>query len=249
MPADHPVVLITGAGRRVGAATARQLHARGWTVLLHCRRSRDDADRLAAELNALRAGSAHVLVADLDDPSVITPLAEAAIAACGRLDALVNNASTFHPTPVGDITDADWDRLFGSNARAPLFLTQALAPALRASGRGAVVNITDIHADYPLAGHVVYCMAKAALAAMTKALAKDLAPAVRVNGVAPGAILWPEGEGEMDADLQREILRSIPLGREGGVDAIAETVTYLITGASYISGQIVAVDGGRSVWG
>lgn len=246
---DVPVVLVTGAGKRVGAAISRTLHARGWRVLLHCRRSRADGDALAAELNELRPDSARVLIADLNDAAAIATLAAEVPAAWGRLDGLVNNASTFYPTALGETTAAHWDDLFASNARAPFFLTQALAPALRANGRGAVVNLIDIHAEYPLAGHTVYCMAKAALAAMTKSLAKELAPDVRVNGVAPGAIAWPEGSGEMDAATQAAVLVSVPLGRVGGVQAIADAVAFLVAGSDYVNGQILAVDGGRSVWG
>lgn len=245
----EPVALITGAGKRVGAATARRLHARGWSVLLHCRDSRASSEAMAAELNGNRADSARVLVANLDLASEVRRLAAEAQATWGRLDALVNNASSFFPTPVGRTSDSDWDTLFASNARAPFFLTQALAPALSAHGKGAVINLIDIHADYPLAGHTIYCMAKAALAAMTKSLAKELAPAVRVNGVAPGAILWPEGQGEMDAATQAQVLASVPLGRIGGVEAVAEAIEFLIAGTDYISGQILAVDGGRSIWG
>lgn len=249
MSHPEPVVLITGAGKRVGAATARRLHARGWSLLLHCRSSRVATEALAAECNALRADSARVLGADLDQAAEVQRLARDAVTAWGRLDALVNNASSFFPTPIGQAGDDDWDTLFASNARAPFFLTQALVPALAASGQGSVVNLIDIHADYPLAGHTLYCMAKAALAAMTRSLAKELAPAVRVNGVSPGAILWPEGQGEMDAATQAAVLASVPLGRIGGVDAIAAAIEFLIAGTDYVNGQILAVDGGRSVWG
>ena len=189
-----------------------------------------------------------MLVANLSDAKAIAMLADASIQAYGRLDALINNASSFYATPIGETTQSQWDDLFASNARAPFFLSQALAPALQ-STRGAMVNVIDIHADYPLAGHTVYCMAKAALAAMTRSLAKELAPQVRVNGVAPGAIAWPEGDGEMSVDLQQEILATVPLGRIGGFDSIADTIAFLIDGTDYISGQILAVDGGRSVWG
>lgn len=246
---ESPVVLITGAGIRVGAATARRLHAHGWRVLLHCRRSREAADTIAAELNTARPDSAFVVVADLNDRRAISGLATAALAHWQRLDALVNNASTFYATPIGSTRDEHWDDLFASNAHAPFFLTQALAPALAERGQGAVVNVIDIHADYPLAGHTLYCMAKAALAAMTKSLAKELAPAVRVNAVSPGAILWPEGTGEMSATQQTDILASIPLARLGGVEAIAEVIEFLLNGTHYVSGQIIAADGGRSVWG
>lgn len=242
------VALITGAGRRVGAATARRLHGNGWRVLLHCFHSERTARQLADELNAKRADSARVLVANLSDAKAIAMLADASLQAYGRLDALVNNASSFYGTPIGETTQSQWDDLFASNARATFFLSQALAPALQ-STRGVMVNVIDIHADYPLAGHTVYCMAKAALAAMTRSLAKELAPQVRVNGVAPGAIAWPEGDGEMSVDLQQEILATVPLGRIGGFDSIADTIAFLIDGTDYISGQILAVDGGRSVWG
>lgn len=243
------VVLITGAGRRVGAATARRLHRSGWTVLLHCFHSQRTAHLLADELNGMRPDSARVLIANLSNANAITELAAASLNAYGRLDALVNNASAFYPTPVGQTTQDQWDDLFASNARAPFFLSQALTPALQASGQGCMVNVIDIHAEFPLAKHTVYCMAKAALAAMTKSLAKELAPSVRVNGVAPGAIAWPEGSGEMTSAMQAEILRSVPLGRVGGFDSIADTIAFLIEGTDYISGQILAVDGGRSVWG
>lgn len=248
-PLNARVVLITGAGRRVGAATARRLHRQGWRVLLHCFHSQRTAHLLADELNAFRPDSARVLIANLSDARAVTALAVASIDAYGRLDALVNNASSFYPTPVGTTSQAQWDDLFASNARAPFFLSQALTPALQASARGSIVNVIDIHADFPLAEHTVYCMAKAALGAMTKSLAKELAPCVRVNGVAPGAIAWPEGSGEMSAVLQEKILASVPLGRVGGFDSIADTIAFLIEGSDYISGQIIAVDGGRSVWG
>lgn len=246
---DAPVALITGAAKRVGAAIAEQLHALGWRVLVHCHHSEADAESLCLRLNLQRLDSAHYLVADLSDANAITALAEKAQAHWGRLDALVNNASSFYPTPFGGATQNDWDLLFASNARAPYFLSQALRPALAAHGAGAIVNIIDIHAAYPLQDHSLYCMAKAANAAMTRALAKELAPAIRVNGVSPGAIAWPEGSGEMSEAMKTEILRTVPMGRVGGVEAVAEAVVFLITGTSYINGQIIAVDGGRTVWG
>lgn len=248
-PVEAPVVLITGAAKRVGAAITRQLHAAGWRVIVHYQSSDAEAQALCTQLNAQRADSAQALQADLAHAPAITALAEQALARFGRLDALVNNASSFYPTPFATATDHDWDVLFASNARAPYFLSQALAPAMAANGAGAIVNLIDIHADYPLRDHSLYCMAKAANAAMTRALAKELAPAIRVNGVAPGAIAWPEGSGEMSEAMQNEILRSVPMGRVGGVAAIAEAVVFLITGTGYITGQIIAVDGGRSVWG
>lgn len=244
-----PVALITGAAKRVGAAITEQLHALGWNVLVHCHHSEAEAQALCLRLNALRPESAQVLVADLADAAAIALLAEQAQVHFGRLDALVNNASSFYPTPFASTTQLDWDVLFASNARAPYFLSQALAPMLAVNGAGAIVNIIDIHADYPLRDHSVYCMAKAANAAMTRALAKELAPAIRVNGVSPGAIAWPEGSGAMSEAMQADILRTVPMGRVGGVSAIAEAVVFLVAGTSYITGQIIAVDGGRSVWG
>ncbi|MEO6699056.1 MAG: pteridine reductase [Paraperlucidibaca sp.] len=246
---DAPVALITGAAKRVGAAIAEQLHALGWRVLVHCHHSEPEAQALCQRLNTTRADSAHYLLADLADAQAIQALAVQAQAHWGRLDALVNNASSFYPTPFARATQSDWDELFASNVRAPYFLSQALQPALAARSAGAIVNIIDIHADYPLQDHSLYCMAKAANAAMTRALAKELAPAIRVNGVSPGAIAWPEGSGEMSEAMKADILRTVPMGRVGGVEAIAETVVFLITGTRYINGQIIAVDGGRSVWG
>lgn len=246
---EAPVALITGAAKRVGAAITEQLHALGWRVLVHCHHSEADAESLCQRLNIMRADSAHYLVADLGDSDAISILAEKARSHWDRLDALVNNASSFYPTPFGGATQDDWDLLFASNARAPYFLSQALRTALAAHGTGAIVNIIDIHADYPLQDHSLYCMAKAANAAMTRALAKELAPAIRVNGVSPGAIAWPEGSGEMSEAMKADILRTVPMGRVGGIEAVAETAVFLITGTSYINGQIIAVDGGRTVWG
>jgi pteridine reductase len=243
--ADARVVLITGAAQRLGAATARCLHGNGWHVLLHFRHSREQAMALSTELNALRADSCRVLHADLARDEDVTQLAQAAESAWGRVDALVNNASSFYPTPVGDTTAAQWDDLFASNARAPLFLAQALAPALRRR-HGAIVNLIDIHAERPLRQHTVYCMAKAAHSMLTLSLAKELAPDVRVNGVAPGAILWP-GNAEPDAGVQAEILAGIPLQRLGEPADIARTIAFLLEDAPYITGQILAVDGGRSL--
>ena len=246
---DAPVALITGAAKRVGAAITEQLHALGWRVLVHCHHSEVGAESLCQRLNAKRADSAYYLVADLADAEAIATLAEKTQSHWGRLDALVNNASSFYPTPFASATQNDWDLLFASNARAPYFLSQALQPVLAVRGTGAIVNIIDIHADYPLQDHSLYCMAKAANAAMTRALAKELAPAIRVNGVSPGAIAWPEGSGEMSEEMKADILRTVPMGRVGGVEAIAEAVVFLITGTRYINGQIIAVDGGRTVWG
>ena len=240
----RPVALITGAARRVGATIARTLHGAGYDLALHYRHSRVEMDGLCAELEATRAGSTLPLAADLADVEALPKLVAAAVARFGRLDALVNNASSFFPTPLGTITAAQWDELFASNARAPLFLVQAAAPHLRAS-RGAIVNLVDIYAQRPLARHPVYCMAKAALAMMTLALAKELGPDVRVNGVAPGAVLWPEA-GKAYAD-QQELVARTPLQRAGAPADVAGAVLFLLRDATFTTGQILAVDGGRSL--
>lgn len=241
----HPVVLITGAARRIGAVIAQTLHAAGYNVVIHCLHSAQDAWHLAEQLNAERAHSAQVLQSNLLDLLAVEALATQAAACWGRLDALVNSASAFYPTPIGQATARDWDELVGSNLRAPFFLAQACAPALRAA-RGAIVNISDIHAEKPLRDHALYCMAKAGNNLMTQALAMELAPDVRVNAVAPGAILWPEQGGAVDAEAQQQLLARVPLARCGTPADIAATVLFLLRDASYISGQIVAVDGGRS---
>ena len=239
-------VLVTGAGRRIGAAITRALHAAGMRVVLHCHHSRPEAEFLAASLEAARPGSATVVQADLLDVGALAALVERAAAAFGRLDGLVNNASTFHATPLGSITPATWDDLLGSNLRAPLFLAQAAAPYLR-ERRGAIVNMIDIHAERPLPGYPVYSAAKAGLAGLTRALAIELAPQVRVNGVAPGAILWPEsGEHFPSAERQR-IEGQTPLARTGNPEEVAGAVKYLLLDATFVTGQILAVDGGRSL--
>lgn len=238
------VVLVTGAARRIGAAIVTRLHANGARVAIHYRRSADDANSLASRLNKDRVESAATFQADLLDIEQIPRLFTAVTDWGARLDALVNNASTFYPTPVGGITEAHWEDLMGSNLKAPLFLSQAAAPHLRANG-GAIVNIVDIHSVRPLRNHAVYGPAKAGLAMLTRSLAKDLAPEIRVNGVSPGAILWPE-DGMSNA-AQRSILRQVPLQRPGNPDDIAGCVLYLLRDASYVTGQIIAVDGGRSI--
>ncbi len=238
------VVLVTGAARRIGAAIVTRLHAKGADVAIHYRSSSQEAENLAGRLNSERSDSAATFRADLLDMEQISPLIEEVRDWRGRLDALVNNASTFYPTPVGSITEDHWLDLMGSNLKAPLFLSQAAAPEL-AKHNGAIVNIVDIHSQRPLRNHAVYGPAKAGLAMLTRSLAKDLAPQVRVNGVSPGAILWPE-DGMSDA-AQHSILRQVPLQRPGEPDDIAGCVSYLLCDASYVTGQIIAVDGGRSV--
>jgi pteridine reductase len=236
--------LVTGGAARLGAAIVRHLHAAGARVVIHYRHSASPAEALRDELLSQRAGSAAIAQADLNEPVSWPRLIEAALGFGGRLDVLINNASTYYPTPLHEATLAHWEDLMGSNARAPLFLAQAAAPELRRR-RGCIVNMVDIHAERPNANHPIYCMAKAANAMMVKALARDLAPEIRVNGVAPGAALWPEG---YLADAARqEILKRIPMGRPAGAQQIAEAVMFMVTGPHYITGQILAVDGGRSV--
>lgn len=239
---SHPVVLVTGAARRVGAVIAHGLHAAGFDLALHYRRSRAELDTLIGELEAVRPESTLALQAELADVEQLPGLVEAAIARFGRLDALVNNASAFYPTPVGSITAQQWDALFAANARAPLLLAQAAAPHLKAS-RGSIVNITDIHAERPLPDHVVYGMSKAALRMATMALAQALGPEVRVNAVAPGVILWPEAG--KDESEQVRVLARIPLARKGTPEDIAAAVLWLIRDADYVTGQTIRVDGGR----
>lgn len=238
------VALVTGAAARIGAAISEALHQAGCSVLLHYRHSADAASALAERCNAQRPGSAALLQADLCDMQAVERLAREAVEAHGQLDILINNASSYYPTPLGSATQDQWDDLFGSNARAPFFLSQALAPALR-EAQGSIVNLVDIHADRPNADHPIYSMAKAANAMMVKSLARDLAPQVRVNGVAPGAALWPEHFFD-DADRQ-EILKRIPMGRPAGAQQIVNAVMFMLAGSDYITGQILAVDGGRSV--
>jgi pteridine reductase len=240
----RPVVLVTGAARRVGATIARTLHAAGYDLALHYRHSRADMQALCAGLEAARAGSTLPIEAELADVGALPHIVDKCISRFGRLDALVNNASTFFPTPIGTVTAAQWDDLFSSNARAPLFLAQAAAAHLRAA-HGSIVNIVDIYAQRPLANHPVYCMAKAALAMMTLALAKELAPEVRVNAVAPGAVLWPES-GKPYAD-QAELIARTPLQRAGAPGDVASAVLFLLRDATFTTGQTLAVDGGRSL--
>lgn len=238
------VALLTGGARRVGAAIARRLHGAGLRLVLHYRRSADEARALQAELEAVRPDSVRLLPADLLDIAALPQLARQAVAAFGRVDALINNASTFYPTPVGEITEAHWDDLMGSNLKAPLFLSQALADELRARA-GCIVNLADIHAARPLRRHTVYCAAKAGLVMLTQSLARELGPAVRVNAVAPGAILLPEGG--MDEATWRDIISRTALKRAGGPDDIARAVLFLLRDAPYVTGQVLPVDGGRNL--
>lgn len=242
--AASPVILVTGAARRVGAEIARTLHATGAHVVLHYRNSAAEARALADELDRLRPGSASLAHGDLKDDGVPAALIDALLATHDRLDAVVNNASSFFPTPLGHIDAAAWTELIGSNLKGPLFLSQAAAPMLRRQ-RGAIVNIVDIHAERPLRNYPLYCAAKAGLLGLTRALALELAPDVRVNGVSPGAIEWPE-DGQFPPEQRDEIVRHTLLGRIGSAADIARTVRFLLFDAPYVTGQILAVDGGRS---
>jgi len=241
---SEKVVLVTGAARRVGAEIARCLHAAGATVALHYRRSAGEAEELAGALCARRPGSAFTLQADLLEPGAAEAVVVDAVARHGRLDGLVNNASSFFPTPVGQITETAWADLLGSNLKAPLFLMQAAAPALTAAG-GAVVNIVDIHAERPMAGYPVYSAAKAGLLGLTRAMAIELAPRVRVNAVSPGAIAWPD-DGQFSAAERAAIENHALLRKTGSPADVAGAVRFLLFEAPYVTGQVLAVDGGRS---
>ncbi|HJT50477.1 MAG TPA: pteridine reductase [Nitrosospira sp.] len=239
-------ILVTGGAKRVGAATCQRLHAQGANLILHYRASVKEAQELQAELNQIRPGSVAVVQADLLDTVRLPSLINQAVEQFGKLDALVNNASSFFSTPLGGITEDMWNDLMGSNLKAPLFLSQAVAPHLKKQ-HGCIVNIVDIHSEWPLKNYVVYNAAKGGLASLTRSLAQELAPEVRVNGISPGPILWPE-EGEWaDEEARQHIIDRTLLKRTGEPDDIARTVAFLIADAPYITGQIIAVDGGRSV--
>lgn len=241
---DGKVALITGAARRIGAVIARALHRQGMRVALHYRSSEAEADALARELNHARLHSAALIRADLRRVEELPAMIDQTVSAWGRLDTLVNNASAFFPTPVGSITMAQWDTLIDSNLKGPLFLSQAAAPALMEND-GCIVNITDIHAERPLKGYCVYSIAKAGLVMLTRSLARELGPRVRVNAVAPGAILWPEHE--LDEAGRREIVARTALKRQGTPEDIARAVLFLVRDGVYVTGQTIAVDGGRSL--
>jgi pteridine reductase len=242
---ESKVALVTGAARRVGAAIARRLHAAGANVVLHYRGAESEAAQLEKELNAARAGSAMKVRGDLLALVAPKALVDATLQRFARLDILVNNASAFYPTAVGQIELSHWEELIGSNLRAPLFLSQAAAPRLALAG-GVIVNIADIHAERPLKGYVVYSVAKSGLVALTRSLALELAPGVRVNAVAPGAIAWPE-DGQFDPGERERIVATTPLRRTGNADEIAQAVHFLCT-APFVTGQVLAVDGGRSIF-
>ncbi|MDH4106853.1 MAG: pteridine reductase [Gammaproteobacteria bacterium] len=236
--------LVTGAARRIGAAIARRLHSDGARVGIHYRRSSAAAEVLCDELNAIRPDSARMFRADLARTASLQDLVDEFVGWCGGLEILVNNASSFYPTPIGTVTESQWDDLLASNLKAPLFLSQSALPYLRRE-HGSIINIADIHARRPLRDHAVYGSAKAGLEMLTRALAKDLAPEIRVNAIEPGAILWPE-KGMTD-EIKQQILRQIPLARPGAPEDIADCVLYLVRDAGYVTGQVIAVDGGRSL--
>jgi len=241
---QNKTALITGASRRIGAVIARTLHAAGMNITLHYRGSKEEAEKLADELNQQRDNSCISIRLDLHDTAALPELIEQSQQHWQRLDLLVNNASSFYPTHVGKITEQHWDDLMGSNLKAPLFLSQAATPYLKQVS-GSIINIVDIHAQRPMKNHTLYCAAKAGLAMMTQSLAKELGPDIRVNGVAPGAIMWPENE--QDAEVQDDIVSRTALKRSGMPEDIAATVLFLARDAHYITGQIIPVDGGRSI--
>ena len=236
--------LITGAAKRIGECVVRRLHRQGAGIAIHYRQSAEPAEELATALNLKRPDSAIVLRADLRKTADLPQLVKAVVDHAGRLDILVNNASSFYATPLETVTEEQWDDLVNTNLKAPLFLSQAAAPYLKQSS-GVIINMIDVHSMRPLRNHPVYGPAKAGLAMLTRSLAKDLAPDVRVNGVSPGAILWPD-DG-ITEKLEESILKQVPLGRTGEPEDIASCVLYLIRDANYVTGQIIAVDGGRSI--
>jgi pteridine reductase len=244
LPLDGRVVLVTGAAKRIGAALVKAFHAQGARVAIHCHRSSVEAQSLQAALNAERGDSAIVLRADLLDVQALPGLVEETVAAFGRLDVLVNNASTFYPTPLGTITPEQWRDLMGTNLQAPLFLSQAAAPHLR-KAHGLILNMIDIHSQRPLPEHTVYSTAKAGLVMLTRSLARELGPNVRVNGISPGPILWPEGG--VDEALKNEIISKTLLKRSGSPEDIVRAALFFAVDAPFVTGQILAVDGGRSV--
>jgi len=239
------VVLITGGAKRVGAAIGRLLHASGANLMIHYRSSADEARALQDELNAFRPDSVALIQADLLDVNGLPSLINQTVATFGGLDVLVNNASSFYPTPVGSITMKDWDNLMGSNLMAPMFLSQAAAPELK-KRRGCIVNIADIHAERPMKSYVVYSVAKAGVVGLTKSLARELGPQVRVNAVAPGPIMWPEDDPNFDEVSRQRIVSHTILKTAGGPDDIARAVRFFAIDAPYVTGQVLAVDGGRN---
>ena len=244
MNTNSKVAVITGGAKRIGAEIAKTLHSSEFNILLHYRRSADEAKKLCSELNAFRSNSCSLVQGELNDAKSYTQIIDKAVEEFGQIDALINNASSFYPTPIESITEEQWQELMASNLKAPLFLSQKAIPELRKT-QGSIINIIDIYAERPLADHPIYCAAKAGLQMLTKSLARDLSGDIRVNGVAPGAILWPENDAGIDSAA--EILKRIPLNTLGEPSDIAKTVRFLLFDAPYINGQIISVDGGRSI--
>jgi len=244
MNQNSKVAIITGGARRIGAVIAKTLHKSGYAIVIHYRNSATDAEKLMQELNNQRQNSCQIIQGDLDDSQTYSDIINTAMNNFGRIDALINNASSFYPTPIAEITETQWHDLMASNLKAPLFLSKHAAPEL-SKHLGCIINIIDIYAQRPLADHPIYCSAKAGLQMLTKSLARDLNGKVRVNGVAPGAILWPEND--IGLDTQEQLLERIPLNKLGEPNDIAKTVLFLVQDAPYINGEIIAVDGGRSV--
>lgn len=241
-----PTALITGAARRIGAAIARHLHTEGYRVIIHCRHSRDAGKSLVESLNSIRSESAFLVQADLSDMDQVSALAEQVTAVFGDINLLVNNASSFYPTPLGETSQQQWDDLVNSNLRAAYFLTQSLSGGLKRNN-GAVINLVDVHSQRGLPDYPIYSIAKAGVEMMVKVLAKDLAPQVRINGVSPGPILWPEAEAALSDAAKQEIMQKTPLRRSGSPKDIADAVFFLAH-APFITGQVLAVDGGRSLF-
>jgi pteridine reductase len=244
MKLQNKTAFITGAAKRIGAEISRSLHADGMNIVIHYRFSKADAENLCNELNARRADSAIILQADILNIAQLDSLVQHAAQYWGQLDVLINNASSFYATVIGNITEVQWDDLIGSNLKAPLFLSQAAAPYLQKT-QGCIINILDVHGFRPMKEHPVYCIAKAGLAMLTQSLARELGPEIRVNGVAPGAIIWPTNE--LDSKTQQDIIQRTSLKRQGNPADIAAAVKFLIRDAGYITGQIIPVDGGRSL--
>ncbi len=238
------VVLITGAARRLGAVMARHLHEAGYQLIVHYRHSKNEAEALCAELNHIRPHSAVPLAADLSETGKLPSFLEKALKVWGRLDALINNASCFHKTPIGAVSEKEWDELMSANLKAPFFLSQLAAPYL-ADSQGCIVNLTDIHIERPFRDYSVYCISKAGLQSLTRVLAKELGPAVRVNALAPGMMFWPEGENALSPAIQEKIIQEAALKRIGDPLDLAKAVLFFVRDADYITGQVLAVDGGR----
>ena len=240
------IILITGGTRRIGKAICRKLHSEGMSLMIHYRSSEKEAQALQTKLNQIRPGSVALIKADLLDTAQLSILVNETLKHFGRIDSLINNASNFYASPIGKITEKSWDDLIGCNLKAPLFLSQAAAPHLKKQ-HGCIINIIDIHSEWPLKKYMVYSSAKGGLATLTKSLAIELAPEVRVNGISPGPILWPENGEWSDQISRQRIINKTLLKRAGDPNDIAKAVFFLISDAPYITGQILAVDGGRSI--